>query len=151
MPTRKYKTPAAARAARREKMSAYRRESYNRATYVTPPVRLDSIQAQALQKIMEAEQVGPAGAVRHALVTTAAMIRGAASRSAAKANEKVVTPYGRVTLGCYDDFNEIDKETLATLQRGMKATMARTDTSAAKATTRRARKRSSTSDGGVNR
>lgn len=77
MPPRKYKTPAAARAARREKMTEYRRDSYARATYVTPPVRLDPVQAEALQKIMKANQVGPGGAVRFALVTAAAKIRSA--------------------------------------------------------------------------
>lgn len=75
MPPRKYKTPAAAHAARLKKMSGYRRDSYARAAYVTPPVRLDSIQAQALQKIMDAKQVGPGGAVRHALVAAAARLR----------------------------------------------------------------------------
>lgn len=75
MPIRKYETPAAARAARREKMIGYRRDSYARADYVTPPVRLDQVQAAALQKIMDAEQVGPGGAVRWALVTAARGIR----------------------------------------------------------------------------
>ena len=76
MPIRKYKTPAAARAARNEKMSGYRRESYARAAYVTPPVRLDQIQAESLQKIMDTKEVGPGSAVRWAIVTAAKRLRG---------------------------------------------------------------------------
>jgi len=76
MPPRKYKTPAAAHAARLKKMSGYRRDSYARAAYVTPPVRLDPVQAKALQKIMDAEQIGPGGAVRWALVAAARSVQG---------------------------------------------------------------------------
>jgi len=76
MPTKKYKTPSAALAARREKMSGYRRESYARAAKVTPPVRLDPVQAEALQKIMEAMEVGPGNAVRWAIVSAAKRLRG---------------------------------------------------------------------------
>lgn len=76
MPTKKYKTPAAALAARREKMSEYRRESYARAAKVTPPVRLDPVQAAALQKIMDAMELGPGSAVRWAIVSAAKGLRG---------------------------------------------------------------------------
>ncbi len=37
---------------------------------------------------------------------------------------RVVTPYGRMTLGCYD-VEELDRETLATLVRGLRADMGR--------------------------
>ena len=76
MPLRKYQTPAAARAARKKKMAGYMRDSYSRAAYVIPTVRLDKKHADALAKIMAAESVGASDAVRFALITTAAKIRG---------------------------------------------------------------------------
>jgi Mg-chelatase subunit ChlI len=121
MPTRKYKTPAAARAARLKKMSEYRRESYARAAKVVPPVRLDAVQAAALQKIMDAEQVGPGDAVRHALVTTAAKIQSTASRGSSKTKdakpaeqESVDTGFGRLPAGAFrsTDLNEEQARTL---------------------------------------
>lgn len=75
MPLRKYQTPAAACAARKKKMAGYMRDSYTRAAYVIPTIRLDKKHADALDKIMAAESVGPSDAVRFALVAAAAKIR----------------------------------------------------------------------------
>lgn len=92
----------------------------------------------------------PAGAYRYADLTEAQRAtlermferserRLKAAEAARAANpEQVMTPYGRLTLGCYN-VEEMDRESRETVVRGLKATIARMDAEGANSPARKKR------------
>lgn len=74
MGRRKYATPEEAAAARLQRQARYMRERYDRADIVVPQVTLNTKQAKALRRLMDAGAVGPSDAVRQALLTAAAAL-----------------------------------------------------------------------------